>query len=87
MATQQVVETSKVSQILESRGISRRSFLGYCAGIAAMIGLSEAAAPQVAQALESVIGGASGSLKPVIWLEGSSCTGCTESLLRSTLLT
>ncbi len=79
MATQQVVETSKVSQILESRGISRRSFLGYCAGIAAMIGLSEAAAPQVAQALESVIGGASGSLKPVIWLEGSSCTGCTES--------
>ncbi len=79
MATQQVVETSKVAQILESRGISRRNFLGYCAGIAAMIGLSESAAPQIAQALESVIGEAQGNLKPVIWLEGSSCTGCTES--------
>lgn len=79
MATQQVVETGKAAQVLESRGISRRSFLGYCAGIAAMIGLSEAAAPQVAQALESVIGEAQGGLKPVIWLEGSSCTGCTES--------
>lgn len=79
MATQQVVETSKAAQILESRGISRRSFLGYCAGIAAMIGLSEAAAPQVAEALEGVIGKAQGGLKPVIWLEGSSCTGCTES--------
>ena len=79
MATQQVVETSKVAQILEARGISRRNFLGYCAGIAAMIGLSESAAPQIAQALESVIGEAQGNLKPVIWLEGSSCTGCTES--------
>ncbi len=79
MATQQVVETSKAAQILESRGISRRSFLGYCAGVAAMIGLSEAAAPQVAQALEGVIGNTEGNLKPVIWLEGSSCTGCTEA--------
>jgi hydrogenase small subunit len=79
MATQQVVEMGKAAQILESRGISRRSFLGYCAGIAAMIGLSEAAAPQVAEALESVIGASEGALKPVIWLEGSSCTGCTEA--------
>jgi hydrogenase small subunit len=79
MAAQQVVEMSKGAQILESRGISRRSFLGYCAGIAAMIGLSEAAAPQVASALESVIGEPSGALKPVIWMEGASCTGCTES--------
>lgn len=79
MATQQVVETSKAARILGSRGISRRSFLAYCAGIAAMIGLSEAAAPQVAEALEGVIGNESGNLKPVIWLEGASCTGCTES--------
>lgn len=79
MATQQVVETSKAAQILEARGISRRGFLGYCAGIATMIGLSEAAAPQVANALESVIGNAQGNLKPVLWLEGSSCTGCTEA--------
>lgn len=82
MAAQQVVEASKVESILESRGISRRSFLKYCAGVAAMIGLSEVAAPQVAEALESVIGEAQGGLKPLIWMEGSSCTGCTESFVQ-----
>ncbi len=79
MATQQVIETSKGAQVLESRGISRRKFLGYCAGIATMIGLSQTAAPQIADALESVIGESEGGLKPVIWLEGASCTGCTEA--------
>lgn len=79
MATQQVIETSKGAQVLESRGISRRKFLGYCAGIATMIGLSQTAAPQIADALESVIGKSEGGLKPVIWLEGASCTGCTEA--------
>lgn len=80
MATQQVVESNGLAGILESRGISRRSFLGYCAGIAAMIGLSESAAPAIADTIEqSVIGAKSGKLKPVIWMEGSSCTGCTES--------
>lgn len=79
MAAQQVVESSKLERVLESRGISRRTFIGYCAGIAAMIGLSETAAPQVADALEGIIGNTEGNLKPVIWLEGSSCTGCTES--------
>ena len=82
MATQQVVEASKAESILESRGISRRSFLKYCAGLAAMIGLSEVAAPQVASALENVIGQAQGNLKPIIWVEGSSCTGCTESFVQ-----
>ena len=78
MATQ-VVDNSTTAALMESRGISRRSFLGYCAGIASMIGLSETAAPQVAKALDSVIGKSEGALKPVIWMEGSSCTGCTES--------
>ncbi|MBR2834912.1 MAG: hydrogenase small subunit [Coriobacteriales bacterium] len=79
----QVAENSRLAQIMESRGISRRSFLGYCAGIAAMIGLSEAAAPEVAKALDSIIyvgaEDAPHALTPVIWMEGSSCTGCTES--------
>ena len=79
MATQQVNKISKGAQVLESRGISRRKFLGYCAGIATMIGLSQTAAPQIAEALESVIGNSEGNLKPVIWLEGASCTGCTEA--------
>lgn len=45
-----------------------------------MVGLGEAAAPRVAEALEeSVIGASQGNLYPVIWMEGASCTGCTES--------
>ena len=83
MATQQVVETSKLDSVLEARGISRRNFLKYCAGVAAMIGLSEAAAPQVAQALEGVIGNTEGKLKPLIWMEGASCSGCSESFVQT----
>ncbi|MDR0500580.1 MAG: hydrogenase small subunit, partial [Coriobacteriales bacterium] len=77
------VETCKSSfnTMLEERGVSRRSFLKLCAGVAATLGLSEAMVPQIAQALEeSVIGKASGKLMPAIWLELASCTGCTESL-------
>ena len=44
------------------------------------LGLSEAMAPKVAEALETeAIGTASGDLAPVIWIEGASCSGCTES--------
>ena len=51
-----------------------------CGAIAVAAGLGELAAPRVAQALEeSVIGATRGNLYPVIWIEGASCTGCTES--------
>ncbi|MDI6691935.1 MAG: hydrogenase small subunit [Anaerosomatales bacterium] len=63
---------------LESHGVTRRDFLKYCASIAALLGLSESAAPQVAAALEKA-----GSLKPVVWMEFGSCSGCTESLAQS----
>ena len=66
--------------MLESRGDSRRSFMKLCGTLAVMVGLGEAAAPRVAQALEeSVIGASQGDLYPVIWIEGASCTGCTEA--------
>ncbi|WP_297673374.1 hydrogenase small subunit [Slackia sp.] len=66
--------------MLESRGVSRRSFMKLCGTLAVMVGLGEAAAPRVARALEeSVIGASQGDLYPVIWIEGASCTGCTEA--------
>lgn len=66
--------------VLESRGVTRRSFMKLCAGVAAAAGLSQVAIPRVAEAIEkSVIGATSGDLYPVIWIEGASCTGCTES--------
>lgn len=65
---------------LEARGVSRRSFMKLCGSLAVAAGLSELAAPRVAKAIEnSVIGKESGALAPVIWIEGASCTGCTES--------
>lgn len=68
---------SEFQDMLSARGVSRRSFMKLCGAIAVAAGLSELAAPQVAQALEkSVIGATKGKL---IWIEGASCTGCTES--------
>ncbi len=74
--------TAKFNNLLEARGVSRRSFLKFCGTLAAAAGLSGAAAPlAVAETLEnSVIGATEGNLHPVIWIEGASCTGCTESL-------
>ena len=66
--------------MLEARGVTRRSFMKLCGAVAVAAGLGELAAPRVAQALEeSVIGATRGNLYPVIWIEGASCTGCTES--------
>ena len=72
--------SAEFQSLLAARGVSRRSFLKLCGTIAVAAGLSELAAPRVAQALEgSVIGATKGNLYPVIWIEGASCTGCTES--------
>ena len=71
---------SQFDSLLDARGVSRRSFLKFCGTVAVAAGLSELAAPRVAQALEaSVIGATQGGLFPVLWIEGASCTGCTES--------
>ncbi len=71
---------SEFQGMLESRGVTRRDFMKLCGAVAVAAGLSELAAPRVAQALEqSVIGATKGNLYPVIWIEGASCTGCTES--------
>lgn len=63
---------------LERRfGLSRRTFLQFCGGLAASMGLSNAAAETVARALLQ-------ARRPsVIWLQFQECTGCTESLLRA----
>jgi hydrogenase small subunit len=62
---------------LERRGVSRRQFLKYCGELAVLLGLGEAMAPRVAKALEA-------QRRPsVIWLQLQECTGCVESVLRT----
>lgn len=66
-------------EILENSGISRRSFMQICAGLAATMGIHNASAAQtVADAITKK------TRPPVIWIGAQECTGCTESLLRST---
>jgi len=69
---------SSLRRELEARGVSRRDFIGFCAAMAAMLGLPRSAAAKIATALE---------MKPkptVVWLEFQDCAGNTESFLRST---
>jgi len=57
--------------------VSRRDFVRACTLAAAAVGLSSAAASQIVEA-------AGKGLKPsVVWLHFQECTGCTESLLRT----
>ncbi len=60
------------------RGVDRRDFIRACTMALAAIGMPYATAAKVAQAV------AAKKLKPsVIWLHFQECTGCTESLLRT----
>ena len=61
------------------RNIDRREFLKFCAGTAGLLGLSGAAVPRVARALEEAA-----KKTPVIWLEGLDCAGCTTSFISTT---
>ena len=77
-------KTFAFANALEARGVSRRSFMKLCGTVAAAAGVSKLTAHDVADALEtSVIGATKGELYPVIWIEGASCTGCTESFAQA----
>ena len=66
-----------LGSFLRAHGVSRRSFLKFCATNAAVMGLSPSLVPRIAEALES-------ARRPsVIWLPFQECTGCTESITRA----
>ena len=58
-------------------GFSRRAFLKFCALTASLLALPPGAARLLAQGLERA------RRLPVVWLSFQECTGCTESLTRS----
>jgi hydrogenase small subunit len=58
--------------------VSRRDFLKFCTAMAAAMGLPLGMGEEIAEAVTSA------KRPPVLWLSAQECTGCTESLLRST---
>jgi len=58
--------------------VSRRDFLKFCAVAAAGMGLPLGMGVKIAEAVAAL------KRPPVIWLSGQECTGCSETLLRST---
>jgi len=62
---------------LARQGITRRTFLKYCATLASMMALPPSAGRAMAEAMAA-------TRRPsVIWLPFQECTGCTESITRS----
>lgn len=71
-------ENKELMQYLAHKGISRRSFMKFCGASAVMLGLSEAFAPRIAEAVVKA------SQRPsVVWLKFQECTGCTESFIKA----
>ncbi len=70
-------ERATLGDMLQQRGVSRRGFMKYCAATASLLALPPSMIPRIAAALET-------ARRPsVIWLSFQECTGCTESLTRS----
>jgi hydrogenase small subunit len=70
---------SRLPDALAAHGVSRRDFLRFCGSLAASIGLSQAAVPTIAEALEQGT-----QARPAVWLSMGLCTGCTDSVAQST---
>ena len=62
---------------LARQGVTRRTFLKYCATLASMMALPPTAGRAMAEAM------AAAKRPSVIWLPFQECTGCTESITRS----
>ena len=72
-----MADRETLGEQLRKQGISRRSFMKFCAATASLMALPPGMATAVAEALEK-------ARRPsVIWLSFQECTGCTESLTRS----
>ncbi len=70
-------EGETLGEQLESRGVSRRDFLTYCGDLCVVLGVGRLAAPTMAHALQAT------TRPTVIWLQLQECTGCVESVLRT----
>ena len=65
------------AEVLRNKGVSRRDFMKFCALTAVAMGLGPGADLAIAQALSTK------PRLPVLWINGLSCSCCTESFLRT----
>ena len=66
-----------LAEHLEARGVSRREFLDLCGKLTAMLGLTSVVTPRMAKALAQM------RRPSVIWIQLQECTGCVESVIRT----
>lgn len=71
-------DKSWLGEELTRRGVRRRDFVKFCAGIATYFALPKGAAAEMVQAVEKT------SKPSLVWLEFQDCAGNSESLLRAT---
>jgi hydrogenase small subunit len=71
------VSGETLGEHLRRRGINRRDFLDFCTRFTAMLGLSTAVTPDLAKAIQQI------RRPSVIWLQLQECTGCVESVIRT----
>jgi hydrogenase small subunit len=66
-----------LGQHLKERGYSRREFVEFCGSLCVVLGLTREDAPKMVKALQS-------QKRPsVIWIQLQECTGCVESVIRT----
>jgi hydrogenase small subunit len=70
-------EASETLASLSKKGVSRRDFMKFCTGMAALLALPASFIPKIAEAV-------SGKKPYLVWLEYQDCAGDTEALLRAT---
>ncbi len=66
-----------LAETLAQQGVSRRTFLKFCASLATLMAMPPTMAAEMAEKLAKV------RRQSVIWLPFQECTGCTESITRS----
>ena len=71
------IKAGSIDEMLEDRGIERRDFMKWAAGITAMLALPAQFTPLFAEAAKLA------DRVPLVWLHMAECTGCSESLIRS----
>ena len=71
------IKEESIEEMLEGRGIERRDFMKWAAGVTAMLALPSQFTPLFAEAAKMA------DRVPLVWLHMAECTGCSESLIRS----